>query len=126
MSVGYLADSFDLFNVRDLDLIAQASARCTRLVLGVFTDDLVEEFSGRRPVMPLFERMALLRHVRGVSDVVAHNSDLADSDENTEIFVAVDSLVTTSSDVTRLTPSRYSESAYLRSALASLPREVVA
>ena len=45
MSVGYLADSFDLINVRDLDLIAQARARCARLVVGVFTDEYVERVS---------------------------------------------------------------------------------
>ena len=73
MSVGYLADSFDLINVRDLDLIAQARARCARLVVGVFTDDYVERVSGRRPVIPLSERMAVLQQVRGIVEVVAHD-----------------------------------------------------
>lgn len=43
MSVGCLADSFDLINVGDLDLIAQAGARCSRLVVGVFTDEYTEK-----------------------------------------------------------------------------------
>ena len=77
MSVGYLADSFDLINVRDLDLIAQARARCTRLVVGVFTDEHAEWLFGRRPVVPLSERMAVLRHVRGVDEVVAHDAGSA-------------------------------------------------
>ena len=68
MSVGYLADSFDLINVRDLDLIAQARARCTRPIVGVFTNQYTEWVSGRRPVLPLSERMAVLRNALATED----------------------------------------------------------
>jgi len=61
MSVGCLADSFD-FNVRDLDLIAQARARCTRPIVCVFTREYAEWVSRRRPVVPLSERVAVLRN----------------------------------------------------------------
>jgi hypothetical protein len=70
MSVGYFADSFDVLNVRDLDLIAHARELCSRLLVGVFTDDYVERLRGRRPVVPLDERMALMQHIGGAADVV--------------------------------------------------------
>lgn len=72
MALGYAVGSFDLLNVRDLDVISQASARCSRLVLGVHTDEAASALYGRRPVVPLVERIALLQHVRGVHEVVVH------------------------------------------------------
>jgi hypothetical protein len=72
---GYLARSFDLINVRDLDLIAQARQRCSRLVVGVHSDALVEQLTGRPPVVPLAERLAIVAHVRGVDEVRVHEAD---------------------------------------------------
>jgi bifunctional ADP-heptose synthase (sugar kinase/adenylyltransferase) len=75
MTVGYLADSFDMINVRDLDLVAQARALCSRLVVGVFTDEYAEQLLGRRPIVPFAERLLIIRHLRGVDDAVEHNPD---------------------------------------------------
>jgi hypothetical protein len=41
-------------------------------VVGVYTDEYTEELYGRRPVIPLAERVTLVSHVRGVDDVVIH------------------------------------------------------
>jgi glycerol-3-phosphate cytidylyltransferase len=126
MSVGYLADSFDLINVRDLDLIAQAYAQCSRLVLGVFTDEYAERVFGRRPVVPLSERIALLRHVRGVAEAIPHNEDvepiLADAEL---IFVAADVPVQVTEDPVVLTPRRHTDSPVLRSALLAADLQAV-
>lgn len=118
MAVGYLADLFDLLNVRDLDLIAQARAACAHLVLGVLTDDYAEAVHGRRPVVPLEERMALLRHVRGVDEVVAHDSPWPLRAETAAVvFTAEDGHVGHRRDTVRLQPQRRSESPVLRQAL---------
>lgn len=118
MAVGYLADLFDLLNVRDLDLIAQARAACAHLVLGVLTDDYAEAVHGRRPVVPLEERMTLLRHVRGVDEVVAHDGPWPHHAETaTLLFTAEDSHVGYGRDSVRLRPRRRSESPVLRQAL---------
>ena len=126
MSVGYLADSFELINVRDLDLIAQARARCTRLVVGVFTDDYAERLFGRRPVVPLSERIAVLRHVRGIDEVVAHQdgSDLGEPDGI--VFTADDAPRDLADHTVWLTPGRRSESVVLRNALAAEDQVAVA
>lgn len=78
MSKGYLAASFDLLNVGDLDIIAQARQRCDHLIVGVYTDEYVEGLLGRRPVTPFVERMELVRHVRGVDTVVVHDEHTHD------------------------------------------------
>jgi cytidyltransferase-like protein len=74
MSLGYLACSFDLLNVGHLDLIAQARELCDRLIVGVYTDEAIERADGRPPVTPLAERAALVGHVRGVDEVVVHET----------------------------------------------------
>ena len=126
MSVGYLADSFDLINVRDLDLIAQAYAQCSHLVLGVFTDEYAERVFGRRPVVPLGERIALLRHVRGVAAAIPHSQDvepiLADAEV---VFVAADVPVQVIEDPVVLTPRRHTDSPVLRSALLAADLQAV-
>lgn len=86
MSVGYLALSCDLINVGDLDLIAQARERCARLVVGVFSDEFAEEHTGRRPVIPHAERAALVRHVRGVDEVVIHDASGRGIPEAAQVF----------------------------------------
>ncbi|GAA2107807.1 hypothetical protein GCM10009841_27980 [Microlunatus panaciterrae] len=73
MICGYLARSFDLLNVRDLDLIAQSRSLCDSLTLAVLRDDTVERYLGRPPVVPLTERLELVRHLRGVDEVVVHH-----------------------------------------------------
>ncbi|HEX8509801.1 MAG TPA: adenylyltransferase/cytidyltransferase family protein, partial [Propionibacteriaceae bacterium] len=76
MTVGYLADSFDLLNVGHLDLIAQANDLCSHLVVGVLSDELTERVQGVRPIVPLVERAALVAHLRGVHRVVAHAEEV--------------------------------------------------
>ncbi len=122
MSVGYLTDSFDLINVRDLDLIAQAGERCAHLVLGVFTDEYAEQVFGRRPVVPLSERLAVLRHVRGVADVVAHDDTCAPSPDAVR-FVVAGSPEPSAMHSVVITPRRESESTILRNALAAVLEE---
>lgn len=127
MTVGYLADSFDLINVRDLDLISQASGLCSRLVVGVFTDDYAEQLFGRRPVVPFAERVALVSHVRRVAEVVSH--DGADAGEAARVYVVFgisDQPAFRSASMTVLAPRRQTSSQILRAALHALDDVAVA
>ncbi len=125
MTVGYLADVFDLLNVRDLDVIAQADARCSRLVVGVYTDEYAEDVFGRRPVVPLAERIALLTHVRGVHRVVVHQADDQISATG-PVFVAADRDAELTERTQLITPRWHTASAVLRNALHPVDREAVA
>ena len=107
MSVGYLANSFDMINVRDLDLIAQARSRCSRLLVGVFTDDYIEQLFGRRPVVSLDERIPVVRHIGGVAGVFQHDSGLVDHGPPggaSVMFVEVGTPVTPRENLHWLTP----------------------
>jgi glycerol-3-phosphate cytidylyltransferase-like family protein len=120
-TVGYLAQSFDLINVRDLDLISQASEHCSKLVVGVYTDEFAEELYGRRPVVPLSERVALVSHVRGVDQVVIHGDNDFELGAETVVFT-VDGQVVAADATVQLASRRYSESTALREALEPADR----
>lgn len=67
--IGYTAGLFDMFHVGHLRLLRAARARCDYLIVGVTTTELAEA-SGRRPVVPMLERFAIVESVKGVDHVV--------------------------------------------------------
>jgi len=68
--IGYTAGVFDMFHVGHLHLLKQARARCDYLVVAVSTDELAVQTKGSRPVVPFFERMAIVQSMRYVDHVV--------------------------------------------------------
>lgn len=71
MRIGYAPGAYDLFHVGHLNLLRQARAHCDHLIAGVVADDVLEVTKGRRPVIPLAERMEIVRHIDYVDAVVA-------------------------------------------------------
>ena len=69
--LGYVSGVWDMFHIGHLNIIMRARARCDRLVVGVVTDEVVWQAKGRRPVIPLAERLDIVRGLRDVDDVVA-------------------------------------------------------
>jgi len=126
MSVGYLPNMFDLINIRDLDLIDQAKLHCSRLVVGVFSDDFAERRLGRRPVVPTAERMALVAHVRGVDEVVLHDEESGTPAHDVSFSVAGDGPLPEAGKTWVLRPRRETTSVILRTALQALEQENVA
>jgi len=123
MSVGYLPHSFDLLNVRDLDFIAQAKHLCSHLVVGVFSDDFVERLLGRRPVVPMNERMTLVSHVRGVDQVVVHDDETTAPDHDLSFSVAGNVPLLGVGETWLLSPGRETSSAVLRAALQPVEQQ---
>lgn len=126
MTVGYLASSFDLLNVRDLDLLAQARQQCTVLIVGVFSDGVAHARTGRRPVVPVAERKALVSHVRGVSEVLVHDEYWQPLAVDTIFAVAGEPALIGIGNTWLLSPRRQTSSPVLRAALMRAPGEEVA
>ena len=129
MTQGYMARSFDLLNVCDLDLIAQASSICDRLTVAVLSDEDVHERMGRPPVVPLVERLELLRHVRGVDEVIVHGGreDTQTKDRFTVFAVADEAWSNEhSGETVILTLQRETASRMLQEALRADPESSVA
>ncbi len=68
--VGYAGGAYDLFHIGHLNLLKRAKERCNFLIAGVADDDEMERVKGRRPVVPLTERMEIIRHIDVVDKVV--------------------------------------------------------
>jgi glycerol-3-phosphate cytidylyltransferase len=69
--VGYAPGAYDLFHIGHLNLLRQAAAHCDHLVAGVVSDEVLALTKGRAPVIPLAERMEIVRNVRFVDAVHA-------------------------------------------------------
>lgn len=126
MGVGYLSGSFDLLNVGDLDVIAQAGARCAELQVGVHPDEAVEALTGRPPVVPLAERLALVQHVRGVHAAEVHDPRHGFPVGVSTVFVVAGAPTPAPEGAVLLTPERETASAALRAALRAPVGEAVA
>ena len=69
--VGYAPGAYDLFHVGHLNVLRNAREHCDVLIAGVVSDEMLELTKGRRPVVPLEERMEIVRHISFVDRVVA-------------------------------------------------------
>jgi len=71
--VGYAPGVYDLFHVGHLNVLRHASQRCDHLVAGVVSDELAERAKRRPPVVPLAERLEIVRSVRHVDTAVVED-----------------------------------------------------
>lgn len=60
-----------MFHIGHLNILKHAATSCDRLIAGVVTDDVVERAKGQRAIVPLAERLEIVRSVRYVDDAVA-------------------------------------------------------
>lgn len=68
--IGYVPGVFDLFHVGHLNLLRNAKSRCDFLIAGVLTDELVEHFKNKRPIIPYTQRAAIVDAISYVDRVV--------------------------------------------------------
>ena len=73
-NVGYTTGVFDLFHVGHLNVLRQAKAQCEYLIVGISTDELVEEYKHKTPIIPFDQRMAIVGAIRYVDQVVPQTS----------------------------------------------------
>ncbi len=64
--VGYAPGAYDLFHIGHLNILRHARAQCDYLVAGVVSDEMAERAKGRRPMIPLVERLEIVRSIRYV------------------------------------------------------------
>jgi glycerol-3-phosphate cytidylyltransferase len=64
--VGYAPGAYDLFHIGHLNILRHARSQCDYLVAGVVSDEMAELTKGTRPVVPLVERLEIVRSVRFV------------------------------------------------------------
>lgn len=67
--IGYTAGVYDLFHIGHLNLLKNAKENCDKLIVALTTDELVK-YKGKTPVIPLNERMEIVKAIRYVDEVV--------------------------------------------------------
>lgn len=68
--VGYTTGVFDLFHIGHLNILKRAKEQCDYLIVGVSTDELVQEYKHKTPVIPFDERKAIVEAIKYVDEVV--------------------------------------------------------
>lgn len=68
--VGYAAGAFDLFHIGHLNILKHAKSQCDYLIAGVVSDEMLELTKGVTPVIPLAERLEIVRHIAYVDEAV--------------------------------------------------------
>ncbi|MBP2657827.1 MAG: tagD 1 [Firmicutes bacterium] len=68
--VGYTAGVFDLFHIGHLNILKKAKEQCEYLIVAVSTDQLVQSYKNKTPVIPFEERKAIIEALKCVDEVV--------------------------------------------------------
>ncbi len=72
--VGYAPGVFDVFHIGHLNVLRRAKSQCDRLIVGVVSDERVQDVKGKLPILPLAERLELVGALDIVDEAVVDDS----------------------------------------------------
>lgn len=72
--IGYTTGVFDLFHIGHLNILKRAKEQCDYLIVGVSTDELVQDYKNKRPIIPFEERKQIVEAIRYVDKVIPQTS----------------------------------------------------
>ena len=68
--IGYTTGVFDLFHVGHLEILRKAKENCDYLIVGVSTDELVQKYKNKRPIITFDQRIEIIKSIKYVDEVV--------------------------------------------------------
>lgn len=69
--IGYTTGVFDMFHIGHLHLLKKAKNRCDYLIVGVSTDELVQSYKNKMPIIPFEHRLEIVSSLKFVDEVIA-------------------------------------------------------
>lgn len=70
MVIGYTSGVFDMFHIGHLNILRLAKSKCDKLIVGVSTDEVVQEYKNHTPIIPFEQRIAIVEAIKYVDEVV--------------------------------------------------------
>ena len=64
-----------MFHIGHLNILRNSRQLCDHLIAGVVSDERAEAVKGRAPIVPLIERVELVRSIRYVDEAVVEDVD---------------------------------------------------
>lgn len=71
--IGYTTGVYDMFHIGHLHLLKKAKHHCDYLIVGVSTDELVQEYKNKTPVIPFEHRLEIVSSLSCVDEVVVQS-----------------------------------------------------
>ncbi len=68
--IGYTQGTFDMFHIGHLNLLRQAKEMCDKLIVGINSDALVQQYKNKIPVINENDRIEIVSELRCVDEVV--------------------------------------------------------
>ncbi|TDB55453.1 adenylyltransferase/cytidyltransferase family protein [Bacillus sp. CBEL-1] len=72
--IGYTTGVYDLFHIGHLNLLKRAKENCDYLIVGVSTDELVQQYKNKTPIIPFEERKTIVSAIKYVDEVVTQTT----------------------------------------------------
>ena len=66
----FTSGSFDLFHIGHLNILEKSAALGDELIVGVSTDELIEEYKCMKPIIPFEQRARIVASIKCVTKVV--------------------------------------------------------